>query len=219
MFSDWRSRRAAKRVEPGDGHALKPFRWWQMFSRALLHLRLQTDGTVQTWSVDVRLWGDDDGVVHAALYRDGRHQALSRVPARFPVPGGEIEVHTSDFGLKRCHLVRDDGSEVQLTPDRASAEGRRLTLDRRHPGVSRALGVLSWTVLAAALVLGAPQIVETLSQIPPVADNLGTVTSPWSLPAAANAGLLVGTLLASTERALRLRNHWLLDGGLFDGEV
>lgn len=218
VFSNWRSRRAAKRVEPGDGHSLKPFHWWQMFSRAVMHLRLETEGAVQTWSVDVRLWGDDDGVVHARLYRDGRHEATSKVPARFPLPDGTLEVGASEFGLKRCHLVRPDGSERQLTPDPASAEGRRLRLDRRHPAASRAIGLASWAVLAVALVLGLPQLVETLSQVPPVAENLGTFDSPFSLPATANVALVVGSLLASTERALRLRNHWLLDGGLFDGE-
>lgn len=219
VFSQWRRRRASRRIEPGDGHPLEPFRWWQMFSRALLHLRLDRDGATQTWSVDVRLWGDDDGVVHARLYRDGRHEATSKVPAHFPLPDGTVEVGASEFGLKRCHLVRPDGSERQLTPDPASAEGHRLRLDRRHPAASRAIGLSSWAMLAVALVLGVPQLVETLTQIPPVADSLDTFTSPLSLPASANVALVVGSLLASTERALRLRNHWLLDGGLLDDEV
>ncbi len=33
-----------------------------------------------------------------------------------------------------------------------------------------------------------------------------------------NIALVVATILASTERALRLRYNWLLDGGLFDGD-
>ena len=38
------------------------------------------------------------------------------------------------------------------------------------------------------------------------------------LPGWVNITLTVAALLASIERALRLRNHWLLDGGSFDGE-
>ncbi|MCB7137454.1 hypothetical protein [Cellulosimicrobium marinum] len=219
MFS--KRRRAARRLRPGDGHALARYRWWQPLSRALLHVRLVgPDGREETWSVDVRLWGDsEDGDVRARLYRDGRHDATSRLPAAFPVPGGTIEVEASGYGLKRCHYVPDDGGPArQLVPDPASAEGRRARLERDRPGVSRAVGVVSWGVLVVALVLGVPQIVEQVSQIPPVAENLGTFTSPVHLSGTLNVALVVATVLASTERALRLRYHWLLDGGLFDGD-
>ncbi|QJW36745.1 hypothetical protein [Cellulosimicrobium protaetiae] len=220
MASRWRRRRAARRLRPGDGHPLQRFRWWQPFSRALLAVTLAgEDGRPQEWSVDVRLWGDSDGEVFARLYQDGRHQASSKLPAAFPVPGGTIEVEASGYGLKRCHYVPDDGGpERQLAPDPASAEGRRARLERDHPGASRGLGAVSWTVLVVALVLGVPQIVEQVSQIPPVAEHVGTFTSPFHLPATLNVALVVATLLASTERALRLRYHWLLDGGLFDGD-
>lgn len=220
MFSDWKDRRAARRVKPGDGHALTRFRWWQPFSRSLLHIPLfEEDGRSHTWSVDVRLGGDsEDGEVRARLYRDGVHHAVSKLPAAFPVPGGTIEVVASNYGLRRCHFVGDDGSERQLTPDPASAEGRRAWLERRHPLLSRGIGIVSVAVLLVALVLGIPQIVEQISQIPPVAENIGSFTSPFHLPVWFNIALTVGAIVASTERALRLRYHWLLDGGLFDGE-
>lgn len=73
-------------------------------------------------------------------------------------------------------------------------------------------------ILVVALILGIPQLVQEVSQIPPLAERFGTVQSPFALPVWFNVSLLLATLLASTERALRLRNHWLLDGGLFDGE-
>ncbi|MFC7877807.1 hypothetical protein [Isoptericola sp. NPDC057391] len=220
MFSDRRRRRAARRIRPGDGHALQRFRWWQPLSRALFHLDLVGDGGApERWSVDVRLWGDsDDGDVRARLYRDGVHVATSRLPAEFPVTGGAVQVDTSSYGLRRCHYVTPDGRERQLEPDPASAEGRRARLERDRPGLSHGIGVVSWVVLAVALVLGVPQIVEQISQIPPVAERFGTFTSPVRLPAALNVGLVVAAALASTERALRLRYHWLLDGGLFEGE-
>lgn len=206
-------------MRPGDGHALEPYRWWQPLSRALLHLQLvDPAGRASTWSVDVRLWGDDDGEVVARLYRDGVHEASSKVPAAFPVPGGTIEVEASTFGLKRCHLVRADGTEQQLVPDPRSAEGRRARFDRDHPGASRTVGLVSVAVLVVAGALGLPQLAEQVTQIPPVAEHLGTFTSPIALSAPVNTGLVLASLLASTERALRLRYHWLLDGGLFGGD-
>lgn len=218
VISDWKGRRAARRVKPGDGHALQRYRWWQPFSRSLFHLRLAgEDGQRHTWSVDVRHGGDSNGEVLAHLYYDGQHHARSKLPATFPVPGGTVEVVASGYGLKRCHYVTHDGAEQQLVPDPASAEGRRARLEREHPALGLAIGLTSVAVLIVALILGVPQIVEQISQIPPIADNVGSFTSPFRLPAWINITLLVATLVASTERALRLRNHWLLDGGLFDG--
>lgn len=219
MSSERRKRRAAERTEPGDGHALQRFRWWQPFSRSLFQLHLDGErGVPETWSVDVRHGGDEDGKVYAQLYRDGLNQARSKLPAMFAVPGGTIEVVTSGFGLRRCHYITDDGTEWQLAPDPASAEGRRARLERTHPALSRAVGVVSVSVLVLALVLGVPQTIEQITRIPPIAESIGTFVSPFHLPAWANLSLLLATLVASTERALRLRYNWLLDGGLFDGD-
>lgn len=219
MISEWKRRRAARRVKAGDGHALQRFRWWQLFTRSLFHVRLaDEDGQQHTWSVDVRHGGDANGEVLAQLYRDGQHHARSKLPAAFPVPGGTVEVVASVYGLKRCHFVPTHEAERQLSPDPASAEGRRARLDHDHPVLSRVIGLVSMAILVIALILGIPQIVEQISQVPPVAEQLGSFTSPIRLPAWFNISLLVATLVASTERALRLRNHWLLDGGLFDGE-
>ncbi|UFU08032.1 hypothetical protein [Ruania halotolerans] len=219
MYSDWKRRRAARKVKPGDGHPLQRYRWWQPLSRALLHLDIAEEGGEHhTWSVDVRLWGDKNGDVLAQLYRDGHHHAWSKLPAAFAVPGGTVEVATSAYGLKRCHYVPDAGQQRQFRPDPASAEGRRERLERTRPGLSRAIGFVSVAVLVVALILGLPQIAQEVSQIPPVAERLGTFTSPIALYGWLNIALVVATLVASTERALRLRYHWLLDGGLFDGE-
>lgn len=207
-----------KTVKPGDGHALPPFRWWQLFSRSLFHLYLAGEGGARdTWSIDFRRGGDSDGELRARLYRDGAHRATSKLPAAFPVPGGTIEVAASGFGLKRCHYVTHDGAQWQLTPDPASAEGRRARLERTNPALSRALGIASVSVLAVALVLGVPQVIEQITQVPLIAETIGTFASPFRLPMWTNILLLVATLTASTERALRLRYNWLLDGGLFDG--
>ena len=208
-----------KTVKAGDGHALPRYHWWQLFSRSLFHLHLAgAGGAPQTWSVDVRHGGDSDGEVRAQLYLDGVNQARSKLPAAFPVPGGTIEVVASGFGLRWCHYVTYDGSERQLMPDPASAEGRRARLERTNPGLSRAIGIASVTVLAVALVLAVPQVIEQITQLPPIAERIGTFSSPVHLPAWANTALLLATLVASTERALRLRYNRILDGGLFDGD-
>ncbi|MBO0919283.1 hypothetical protein J1G42_00385 [Cellulomonas sp. zg-ZUI222] len=205
-------------IQPGEGHALTPYRPWQLLTRSLFHLHL-TDaaGAPRTWSVDVRHGGDDDGEVRAELYLDGLHHATATLPAAFPVPDGAIEVATSGYGLRRIHHVRHDGSVRQLVPDPASAEGWRARLDRTHPALSRALALASVSVLLVALALGAPQIVEQLTAIPPVAQVVGGPwTGPFRLSETANIALVVATIAASTERALRLRYSRLL-GGFFSG--
>ncbi|AWB89030.1 hypothetical protein [Homoserinimonas hongtaonis] len=200
-----------------DGRPLPPYRWWQASSRSLFHLPLSRLGeSPETWSIDVRRGGDSDGEMRARLYRDGVYRATSKLPAAFAVPGGSIEVAASMFGLKRCHYVMYDGTVRQLVPDPASAEGRRASLERNHPAASRAIGITSAIVLTVALVLGAPQILEQITQIPLIADTVGTFANPLRLPPSVNIVLLVATLAASTERAFRLRYNRILDGGIFD---
>lgn len=139
MLKEWKQRRAARRVKPGDGRPLKPFRWWQLVGRVLFYPRLTgLDGRRTVGAVDVRRWGDKEtGELRADLYLDGHHHARSKLPAVFPVEGGTVEVRMSAFGLKRCHYVTTTGTEHQLVPDRDSAESRRVYLDRSHPSLSR----------------------------------------------------------------------------------
>ncbi|MFJ7076299.1 hypothetical protein [Streptomyces sp. NPDC098781] len=214
MFKELRRRRAAKRITPGDGRPLKRFRWWQMTLRVLFYLRLTNDDGRQTvYAVDVRHWqNNSSGNVKAHLYVDGRQSARSRLPAAFPVPGGTVEVRMSAFGLKRCHYVTEDGTAYQLVPDRDSAEGRRAHFDRRHPALSRGIGFLSSTVLGVALFVLAAQVVEQLTRVEGIAQHIGTFAAPVDLPAWGNTVVGFVTLIASTERALRLRHSWLLDG-------
>lgn len=215
MFKEWRHRRAVQRVKPGDGRPLKRFRWWQMLTRALFHLRLwNDDGRQMDYAVDVRHQNQKDGYVKAHLYLDGRHHAESRVPAVFPVQGGTVEVRASNFGLKRCHYVTAEGAEFQLIPDAASAEGRRMRFGRAHPAVSRCVAFLSLIVLFIGLALLILQLAEQLTRDPRgLAQYVGTFISPIDLSAGANAVVGLVTVAASTERALRLRYNWLLDGG------
>ena len=209
VLEGWRRKRAIRKIKPGDGKPLKPMRRWQLLSRTLFHIELpDDDGVSRTFSVDVPYF-DFDGKV--SLYRDGLRNARAESPALFPVPGGVIEVKMSTFGVSRMHFVPDDGAERQLLPDRAAAEGARARFAHRHPAASSAVGVTAVVVLLVGLVFGLPQIVELLSQMEWVAENVGTFTSPFALPAWANTTLFVLGMVAALERALTLRNHWLID--------
>lgn len=215
MFETRKRRQRSQRLKPGNGRALKPFRWWQPFDRALFTLSLDGPaGRPVVYTVDVRAGRrllSEDGRGKADLYLDGVHHAESKLPAAFPVEGGTIEVVATDFGLRRCHYAAGDGAERQLVPDRASAEGRRARLGHEHPTASRWIGFASLALLLTSLLLLVPQIVEAITMVPPVAQRFGTFVSPIDLPAWFTTVLGLGAVLASTERALRLRHHWLLD--------
>ncbi|GAA4910319.1 hypothetical protein EV188_10150 [Actinomycetospora succinea] len=208
MFQEQRRRWAEKRLQPGDGSALERFRWWQTGGRSLFYLRAPD----AEYAVDVRHWKNQNaGVNKAQFYVDGRQQVESKLPAAFPVPGGTIEVAVSTFGIQRAHFVTPDGAEHVLTPDARSAEARRARLDRRHPALSRGIGVLSVLLLVVGVGLMLLQVAEPISRIPPIAMNLGIFHSPVDLPLWLNVALGVGAALGSMERALRMRYHWLLD--------
>lgn len=206
-FASWRSRRA----RTGSGEPLRRFRWWQVFSRSLRSITIAgPDGTASVYTIDVRHGGDaTDGAVRARLFVDGSLRSYSTMPAVFTVPGGHIEVAITGFGLKHCHYVGPDGTEQQLAPDPASAEGRRARLHRDHPGVSRFIGLVSIVLVAVGLGVSVPQLVETISQIPPVAESVGTFASPVKLPLHLNLLIGLGAVIGSTERALRMRSSWI----------
>ncbi|HIT77144.1 MAG TPA: hypothetical protein IAA98_16320 [Candidatus Avipropionibacterium avicola] len=222
MIKDFKRRWQMGKVRPGDGSRLKPFRWWQLLSRCLFHIRLiDQTGTPHLYAVDVHHMTDaksksdhdaGKGTAPAALYRDGVQIARSNVPTILTVPGGTIQVATSGFGVKRMHYIPDDtGAERMLHPDPRSQEGRRAKFADRHPALSRGVGLVSLVVLLIALSLSILQGVESITAIPPVAEHIGTFNSPVSLPAGANIAMILAAFLAGYERATRLRHHWLID--------
>jgi hypothetical protein len=216
MFEDQKRRLAERRVRPGDGRALKLYRWWQIFTgRKLFYLQVdRQDGSQLQYAVDVHLngkqAGDFGGKAH--LYLNGRHHAESRLPAAIPVEGGTVEVALSSVGLKRAHYVTEDGVAHQLTPDPKTPIARRLRFERRHPSTSRLIGAVSVVALVVGVVLTLLQIAEPILQVPPIVEEYGRFESPISLPVWANVALGVGAAMGASERALRLRYHWLLDG-------
>lgn len=209
----WKRWAATRRLKPGDGRELRGFRWWQLPQRSLFWLRLPgAGGHGPLYAVDVRHRARlDDSKIRAHLFLDGRHAAESRLPAVFPVHGGVIEVAMSNYGIKRCHYCPSGGQPRQLTPDPASAEGRRARFGARHPGLSRTIGFVSVLLLLIGVGLNLLQLAGPLSQIPPVMERIGTFEPPVRLPVWLNISLGAGAVLASMERALRLRYSAFLD--------
>lgn len=209
MLRQWRRRRRLGRVKPGDGSRLEPFGGWDVLSRSLFYLELpDAPPEARVWAVDVHHFAEEDS---AEVYREGRQSHRSTLPAAFPVPGGVIEVAASTYGLSRMHYVTGDGLERPLQPHRSSMEGLRWRFERRHPRASAWIGRMAVVVLLVGLVVGLPQAVALISQVELVAGSVGTFSSPIMLPAWANTTLLVAGVVAAVERALTLRNHWLID--------
>ncbi|MDO5494143.1 MAG: hypothetical protein Q4G64_00335 [bacterium] len=202
-----RGKRGRRRIREGDGSPLKPLRWWQLAYRSLFSLEIPAeDGSTHTYTVDID-YLDWDG----RLYRDGIQHAVATLPATFPVEGGGIEVALSTFGTRRVHYVLTSGEEHQLQPHPKSAEGRRASFDRRHPLASRLIGWAAIAILILGLVVLAPQLLEVITRMDWVAENIGTFTSPIQLNPALNTALTAASVAAGIERALMFRNHWLLD--------
>jgi catechol 2,3-dioxygenase-like lactoylglutathione lyase family enzyme len=218
-FQRWSHQRAAKerraaekRITPGDGRSLTPFRWWQQITRAVFYLPLDVEtGQRVVYAIDFRHWHQlfsYDGKGKAALYADGVQLAESRLPAAFPIPGGAIEVEPAAFGLRRCHWVTDEGREYQLIPDERSAEARRARMKLQHPRVSRLIGAGSLVFIVVPLALLIIQLTEVLLSLPPVTATLGAFSPLLHLPLWLNLILGFVVAFAATERALRFRHNW-----------
>jgi hypothetical protein len=214
MGSSWNERRLTKRATPGDGRPLAPLRWWQMTRRSVLSITLPVRGRPVVHTVDVKHSGDAlYGVVRVGLYLDGFLRLESKLPARFEVEGGHIEVSRSEAGLRRCHFVADSGAVRRLVPDPRSGEGRRMRFDREHPTASGLIGAVSVLLLLVGVGLNLLQIAEPTSRVPMIADAFGAFESPLRLPLWLNLALGFGAVVGAVERAMRMRYHWLLDSG------
>ena len=208
MFRNYKQRWQLSKAKPGDGSPLQAYRLWQLFSRSLFSIELAD----RVFAVDVRHGRDSSSSKRpAALYRDGVQVLAGNLPVAFPVPGGVIEVATSQYGVKRMHHVDDDGHEHVLLPHPRSLEGRRARFDRRHPRTSAAVGALGLVVLLVGLAVTLSMAAEQITRIEVVAQYVGTFTSPVRLPGWAKVVLPVAGALAATDRALRLKSTWMAD--------
>src|SRR5690625_2397707 len=141
VYRRWKKKRAIQKIKPGDGQPLKQYRWWQMIYRSLFFIKIpDEDGIKNIYAVNINYFSEDED---ADLYCNGKHDANSKLPAIFPVPGGVIEVATTTYGVKRMHYVKEDGREQQLFPHPHSAEGLRMKFDFYFPRISKFIGVVA----------------------------------------------------------------------------
>ena len=208
MFKDYRRRWQRSKAKQGDGSTLRRYRPWQLFSRSLFAIELAD----HVFEVDVRHLRDSSSSKRpAALYRDGVQLYQGNVPVAFPVPGGVIEVATTQYGVKRMHHVADDGREQVLRPHPSSQEGLRARFDRRFPRTSATIGAVGLVVLLVGLAVTLSVAAEQITRIEVVAQHLGTFTAPIHLPGWAKFALPAAGALAAVDRALRLKSTWMAD--------
>lgn len=208
MFRFKRRNRRLKKVKKGDGHPLKKYKLWHMFTRSLFHIEIKTNEKERlNYAVNCSYFVEEP---RADLYREGRHIAYSKLPAVFPVENGFIEAASGSYGIKRMHYVTEEETEYRLYPDKRSLRGLRLSLDNQFPLTSRLIGVISILMLLTTFVLGLPQLIEPISQVPWIAENIGVFVSPFEYSAMENFWIVVLGVIAGVERSLLLRNKWLL---------
>lgn len=190
---------------------LKEHRFWQLFSRSLFFVDLpDATGRRQVYEVDVRHGRDSSSSKRpTALYRDGIQVQQANPPMAFPVPGGVIEVATSEFGLKRVHFVGD--GERMLRPHPCSTEGLRARFERRFPRTSGVVDAVGLVVLLVGLTVTLATVAEQLTRVEVIAVQIGTFTSPIRLPTWAKVALGAAGALAAIDRALGLKST--LSGG------
>ena len=116
------------------------------------------------------------------------------------------------------HFVDRTGQARVLKPDPASAEGLRARFAQRAPRTSRLIGILAVVILLTLLPIGLLDLAEIITHTEFAQQYIDPFTSPIRLPDWATTPALVLSILAALERALTLRNHWLIDmdTGWFD---
>lgn len=190
----WESKPKAASGEP-----LTPMKGWQILWRSVFEI----DHAGRRYAIDTDLF-DFDEIIH--FYVDGHRVETQESDASFEVPDGVIEVTVGTYGLTRAHLVQTSGEERLMTPAPGTAERWRLDLRRERPTLSTRLDWAARIILVVSLILQVPQWAEW------VLPNFGIdFMSPFSLPIWMNTWITIAGFLAAIDRALQLKNHWLLD--------
>ncbi|NMO97940.1 hypothetical protein [Paenibacillus lemnae] len=202
--------RKMKKVKGGDGHLLKKYQIWNIVTHSLFHVEIRSaaDGKTTKYAIKSRYFTEEPMV---DLYREGRHIAFSKLPAVLPIDQGVIEVTKSSSGINGIHFITDQEASFSVYPDKRSIRGLRWWIHKRLPKISACIGVAAVIILFISLALGSTQLLEKISEIPWVSENLGTFQSPITLSVGTNLGIGIAAFAAGLERALMLRNHWLID--------
>lgn len=209
FISHSKRRRAIKKVKAGDGHTLKPYRIWHIFTHSLFHITITNENNEKIkYALKSRYFADDSSV---DLYHGTTHFAYSTLPASIPLENGILEVKSGGSGINQIQYLTDAEERFSIYPDKRSIRGWRISLHKRLPIISTFIGLMATLVLLTSLILGLPQIIESLSGIPWVSENIGTFVSPIKLSAWINFAIGIAVAFAAIERALMLRSHWLID--------
>jgi hypothetical protein len=183
VFTRHKRRWQLSKVKPGDGSRRQKYHFWQLFFRSLFDLELQDQTGSHLYEVDVRhMANSTTRTSPTSLYRDGIQIHRANLPVTFPLPGGVIEVATSQYGVKRMHLVRDDGAEHVLRPHPRSQEGLRARFGERLLRTSTVIGAVAVAVLLAVMAVGVLTGLEALTRIEIIAQHTGAFTSRSTSP-------------------------------------
>lgn len=181
---------------------LRKAKWTDVFWRGLYEVQVgESSYTVEIDYFDIR--------ERIALYRNGVLVDSQKSPAAFELPEGDrIEAAMALYGVKYARVVgsgRSGGGEAQLVPAPGSAEYLRMRFDHQHPALSRSIAVIAWVVLVVALVTQLPVTLNSLGHW------VGLAVPTFALPSWANTLLAVAGLLATLDRAFRMKHNPLLD--------
>ncbi|TDQ36590.1 hypothetical protein [Aureibacillus halotolerans] len=198
-----------KKVKEGDGHLLKDYRIWHMFTRSLFHIEITNSKNEKTkYAMNCKYFTEEPQV---DLYRNGKHVAFSKLPAAFPIENGILEIKNGGYGINRIHYVTDEEGAFSIYPDKRSIRGLRMRLHKQFPTISSLIEKLAVVILLTSIALSFPQLVEKLTEVPWVTENVGAFHSPFAFPLTVNLGIIGIGMLAGYERTLMLRSHWLID--------
>ncbi|WP_239741098.1 TetR/AcrR family transcriptional regulator [Mammaliicoccus sp. M-M45] len=202
-------RRLLNKVKEGDGHNLKPYRLWNIFTHSLFHITIinEKNGEVN-YALKSKYFVGEPRV---DLYNNGKHVAYSKLPAAFKLENGILEVRSGGSGINRIKYISNQEENFSVKPDKKSIRGMRLELHKHFPKVSGFISLVSILVIFVSFILSMPQILESLTQIPWIAENIGIFESPIHFSVAMNISIGIAVAIAASERAMMLRNHWLID--------
>ncbi|MBM7578550.1 hypothetical protein [Jeotgalibacillus terrae] len=203
-------KRKMKKVKAGDGHLLKKYRLWNVFTHSLFHVEVtnKTEGETTKYAIKSKYFTEEPRV---DLYKEGRHVSYSKLPAVLPVNGGVIKVNKNSIGINGIRYVSDQEATYSVYPDRRSVRGLRLWFHKRFPNTSALVGLIAVIALLISTTLGLVQLMESFSDIPWIAENIGIFKSPVTLSVGTNLTIGLAAALAGIERTLMFRNHWLID--------
>ncbi len=196
-------------MKKGDGHFLKTYRIWNIFTQSLFHIYITNEKNETIYyALKSRYFAEDSSV---DLYHNNKHIAYSTLPAAIPVENGIIEVKSGGSGINSIKYITDKKETFSVYPDKRSVRGLRMGLHKSFPKISSLIAGIAIVILLTSLALSLPQLIESIAQIPWVSENIGTFESPINLSVWENFAIGIAVALAAIERALMLRSHWLID--------